>query len=63
MTRGIIQIRWEWKGENILPKYRGQFNLYPAGATSYNLGTVRNIEHYVMSNEYYINKTLYYVIN
>ncbi len=36
--------------------------LVPAGVTTYNLGTVKNIEYYVMSNPYKIDRTIYYIL-
>lgn len=36
--------------------------LVPAGVTTYNLGTVKNIEYYVMSNLYKIDRTIYYIL-
>lgn len=49
-------------GDNIKVTRTYRNILVPAGASSFNLGTVRNIEHYIMSNPNRIDKTIYYVL-
>lgn len=49
-------------GDNIKVTRTYRNILVPAGASSFNLGTVRNIEHYIMSNPNKIDKTIYYVL-
>jgi hypothetical protein len=52
----------DYYGDDIHVSRTYKHVLVPAGAYSYNLGTVRNIEYYVNSNPSLIDKTLYYVI-